>query len=391
MSEHPVVQEKSSVFKSGPGRSVLGWISASLAFLLIVGGIALHRACQIQITPSALPTLVVLSAILMAFQTKWRPRVESLLRDTPRAWIWTGIILFLVFPLEMFFYRNASYHLNTGLWVNLLLIAISAETVYQGKSVISSTIALIVGLVVSIAFFYIVMDVISGVILMVLLGTAIFTTREGKRLFPLRYGVIPVGSLVALFLFGLRPYQYRRLLDLFSAQNDSYGVFWRLNFQRAFKLGGPWGTDLSGYPADLAVQAKNMGDIDIFALPLLGFWKGWIVVAIAVLVILVLICLLAIQFRRRQPGPLKTFSLWAVWLFFTSLMLASIATTGIFPFYLLYHYGIPFLGLNGMTVLGVILVGLSWYEGITGDDRSGDRPLSKIAELGEAGGMKTTP
>lgn len=254
MSDPTAVQEKSSDAQSIPVSSLLGWISAGLALVLILCGIALCRAYKLQITPSMWPLLVAfgVTALVMAFQAKWRPRAESLLNDKPRAWIWLGIILFLIYPGQ-FLYYFLPFHLNFGLYSNLLLIAIFAEVVHQKTSAISSVIALIIGLMVTIGFFYTERDVVSGFILLILLVGSIFGAKEGRRLLPVRYRIIPILYLGFYFMCGLRQHQYRRLLEMFSTNTtkDMYGfAIWHDKFQKAFELGGPWGamdlgTDMS--------------------------------------------------------------------------------------------------------------------------------------------------
>lgn len=363
MAESFADHEKLSVPQSPS--SILGWISVTLALLLFIGGIALHLAYHISIA-DMWPLLVVfgVTGMLMALQKKWRPRVESMLRDKPRAWVWLGIILagayagiFLFDEHPWFFFLNYNFTLN------LLLIALYAEAVHQERFRIFSVTALTIGWIVTIAYFYVIGDAISGFILMALLIGAIFLPKSKGGALPIAYRLIPIVFLSGFFLFGLRPYQYSRLFALFSTAPEGMGYQHSL-YQKAFELGGAWGTDMGlNIETDMQVPAGSIGDISVDVLPLLGYWKGWVIAVVAVLAMLALICLLFIQISKSRSGPLKTFSLGAVAFFSVSLAISVVSTTPVLPFTLAINYGFPFLGFSFMTLLGIILVGLSWYEG----------------------------
>jgi cell division protein FtsW (lipid II flippase) len=174
------------------------------------------------------------------------------------------------------------------------------------------------------------------------------------------YRLMPAVLLSGFFFFGLKPYQFSRLLGLFSPAPEVEMYIYR----SAFELGGAWGTDMSlAINTDMQIRAEDIGDISTSALPLLGYWQGWVIAAAAVFALLVLVCLLLIQIGKSRSGPMKTFGLGAVALFSVSLLISVASTIGVLPFFLFINHGVPFLGFNAVTLLGIILVGLAWYEG----------------------------
>lgn len=355
MSEKPADYEKLPVPGSPP--SILGRITVSLASLLFLGGIALHLAYHIPMT-KMWPSLLFFAAagMLMASQPKWRPWLEAWLRDKPRAWILSLAIPLAgaCFGISLYYWHPWFLLMNFDFALNLLLIALYAEAVHQERFRTFSVIALTIGWVVNIAWFYTIQDVLSGFTLMTLFILAIFLPSQKGRSLTITYRLMPAVLLSGFFLFGLQPYQYSRLLAVFSTASE------RMYFARtAFELGGAWGTDMStDLDTDMLFPTDHLEDISTGALPLLGYWQGWVIAAVSVVALLVLVGLLLIQIGKSRSGPMKTFGIGAIALFSVTLLI-SVASTIALPI----SHGIPFLGFNAMTLLGIILVGMVWHEG----------------------------
>jgi hypothetical protein len=160
--------------------------------------------------------------------------------------------------------------------------------------------------------------------------------------------------LSSVFLFALKPFQYSRLLAVFSPLASERMYF----FRAALEMGGAWGTDMSiDLDTDMLFPTNHIEDISTGALPLLAYWQGWVIAAVSVVALIVLVGLLLIQMGKSRSGPMKTFGIGAIALFSVTLLI-SVASTIALPI----SHGIPFLGFNAMTLLGIILVGLAWYE-----------------------------
>lgn len=247
--------------------------------------------------------------------------------------------------------------LRSGLWANIFFAA--GLSVALGSRVIDGTVnkwiisAVVVTAGALLFSFATMPDMFSAMIFVgMLCGFALATTGVLKR-WLLIVALLPV-SLLAAMIFSSN-YRGRRILEwaneAWLSPADGIGRGWAaFNSRIALENSSGFGLNAGAPPLILPPR------VDWYGLSHLGFQFGTLSLGLTALCLMMMVALV-LRFSSARDGAGKYFLVSVTGVFAANLIFSVAPAFGLLPY--VGHYGIPFLGLTDITLLGVILVALA--------------------------------